>query len=513
MGFIRGSARRLRLLLVSGMLLCLLAAMPAGAQTPYDDILVAQGLRHLQAENVDEALVDLLTAWEKGTKTAEKAYYLGIAYFRLTQYDRAVDFMTRAVELDPTFQEARLQLAAIHLALDRPGEAQPLLEELAAAGYKPTHTAMLLGQVALRQKRYDAAAGYFREAAADPMLAQQAKLQEGLALSYLDRHTEARWALEQAISLNPTSREAGFAQRYVDALRRRQQEVQHWHLRVGVSFDYDSNVSISPGDPAAAKIIPTGKGDVVFTQLGNIEYDFFPTKPYSLVASYNLFMTWHHRLTLYDVISHTFGLTPSYRLAQGTFWLPFRYNYTDLDSNKYWTAFTLTPTYLHMVKPNLGLETGLKLARNYYWWLQPFPEENRSSRNLGGNLGMYYFFKRQQGFIQARFSYEYNQAAGNNWTSSMYSLLFNVLYPVTETLRLNPSVELISQPFDHRWFDGLEYQAKRRDKIMVAGLQVLYRIYKGFDLNLHYYYVRDDSNLPLYDYDRHITGLLIEYRY
>ncbi len=485
----------------------------AGAQIPSEDVLLAQGLRHLQMENYDEALADLQKAWEKGSKTPEKAFYLGIVHFRLTQYDQAVVFMERALRLAPTFQEARLQLAAILLALEKPAEALPHLQQLEAEGYKPAQTAMLLGQAALRQKKYSPAVGYFREAATDPALAQEAKIQEGLALSQQDRQTEARWALEQAISLNPTSREAGFAQRYVEALRRRQQELRPWHIRLGASFDYDSNVSITPGDVAAAKIIPSGKGDVVFTQLGNFEYDFFVGTPYGLVASYNLFMTWHRRLTLYDIMSHTLGLTPSYRFAEGTFWLPFRFNYTDLDSNKYWTSYTLTPTYLHMLSPDLGLETGLRLVRNYFWWLQPFPQENRSSRNLGGNLGMYYFFKKQQAYVQSRISYEYYQASGSNWTSSIYGVLLAALYPVTDTLRFNPSLELVSQPFDHQWFNGAEYLAKRRDKIMVAGLQILYKFQKNFDLNLHYYYIRADSNIPLYDYDRQITGVLVEYRY
>ena len=89
----------------------------------------------------------------------------------------------------------------------------------------------------------------------------------------------------------------------------------------------------------------------------------------------------------------------------------------------------------------------------------------------------------------------------------------SALYPVTEKLRLNPSLELISQPFDHQWFNGVDYQTKRRDKILVFGFQVLYKLYKNFDANLHYYYIRDNSNTPLYDYNRTITGLMLEYRY
>lgn len=501
------------LIMLAVVFTCLLMAGPAEAVSPYDDVLVAQGLRNLQAENYDEALVSFKTAWEKGTKTPDKAYYLGVVNFRLTNYQEALNFMERAVYLDPNFNEARLQLAAIYLALDRPAEALPYLQELETAGYKPSITAMYLGQVAAKQNQNARAVRYFRQAAEDPLLAQESKIQASLALSRQEKFPDARSALQEAISLNPTTREAGFAQRYIDAIDRRLKDTRPFHARFGASFDYDSNVTLTPGDAAGANVIPTGGRDAVFTQYGNLEYEFLPTGPYGFMASYNLFMTWHARLTLYDVLSHTFGATPSYRGANGTFWLPFRYNYTDLDSNKYWTSFTLTPTYLHMLRPDLGLETTLRLVRNYYWWLQPFPQEDRSSENIGGSVGLYYFFKKQQGYLQARASYEYSQASGSNWTYNSYGMLLGALYPVTEKLRFNPSIELVYQPFSNPWFNGATFFPKRRDQILVFGFQVLYKIYKDFDVNLHYYYIRDDSNTPLYDYDRQIAGLLLEYRY
>ena len=500
-------------LLLAFLITGLIIVKPAYAVSPYDDVLVAQGLRHLQAENYDEALTSFKTAWDKGAKTPEKAYYLGITNFRLTRYPEALNFMERAIYQDPNFQEARLQLAAIYLALDKPAEAQPYLQELETAGYKPSLTAMYLGQVAFKQKQYDQAEKYFRQAGEDPLLAQEANIQTSLAMARQEKYSDARRALEQAISFNPTSREADFAQRYVDAIDNRLKELKPLRIRLGASFDYDSNVSLTPGNVAAANIIPAGKGDAVFSQFGNFEYEFFPTGPYGLMASYNLFMTWHPRLTLYDVLSHTFGVTPSYRTPNGMFWLPFRFNYTDLDSNKYWTAFNLTPTYLHMIKPDIGLETTIRWARNYSWWLQPFPQDNRSSNNIGGTVGTYYFFKKQQGYLQARVGYEYYGAYGTNWTSSIYSLLLSALYPVTDKLRLNPSLELIYQPYDHPWFNGVDYQNKRLDEIMVLGFQVLYKVHKNFDVNLHYYYIKDHSNTPLYNYDRQIAGLLFEYRY
>ncbi|WP_449244600.1 tetratricopeptide repeat protein [Desulfobacca acetoxidans] len=499
--------------LLGVLLTVCLAAAAASAQSPYDDVLVAQGLKNLQLENYDEALADLKIAWEKGAKTAEKAFYLGVVSYRLADYPQSLEFMEEALRLDPQFNEARLQLAAIFLALNRPEEALPHLQELEAVPYKLPQTSMYLGQAALKRKQYELAVRYFRQAEEDPNLAQEAKLQASTAMAAQNQFKDAKQVLTEAISLNPGTREAGFAQRYMEAMDRRIKETKPLRLHLGASFDYDSNVSLEPGDLNVANIVPLGRGDTVFTQFGTVEYEFLPTGPIGVMASYNLFETFHRRLTIYDVMSHTLGITPCYRGTTGTFWLPFRYNYTDLASDKYWTSYILTPTYLHMLKPNLGLEAGLRWTRNYYWWFQPFPQEDRSSQNYGGSLGLYYFLKKKEGYLQARFSYEYYDASGSNWTSSIYRLLLGGFYPVTEKFRINPTLEFVYQPFDHQWFNGVDYLAKRRDKTMIFGLQMFYKIYAGLDLNLHYYYIRDDSNIPLYDYDRSIVGAMIEYRY
>jgi tetratricopeptide (TPR) repeat protein len=174
------------------LLMFLLTATDIRAQSPYDDIMVAQGLRNLQAENYDEALGNFKASWEKGTKTPEKAYYLGIVNYRLTNYPEALRFMEKAIYLDPTFNEARLQLAAIYLALDRPAEALPYLQELEAAGYKPSVTAMYLGQVAAKQDRFAQAEKHFRQAAEEPLLAQEAQIQASLALSKQDKYSDAQ---------------------------------------------------------------------------------------------------------------------------------------------------------------------------------------------------------------------------------------------------------------------------------------------------------------------------------
>jgi len=484
------------------------------AVSPYDDIMVDRAANNYQQENYDEALGEMNQAWEKGAKTPIKAFYLGMLHYRLGDYVKAQEYLEKTVNLKRDFHEAQLQLAILLIGLDKADQATPYLEDLAAAGFQPTQTAMLLGQAASKQKQYAKAVEYFRQAQADPKLAQEAKVQESLALAAQDRPKEAKKILESAIVQDPNSPTAGFAQRYVDTLDRRIKDTQPFHFNVTGVFDYDSNVTLQPGDTGAAQAV-SGAGDFVMTQIANFEYQLFPTGTYGLMAQYSIFQNFHRRLTRYDLLSHTWGMVPSVRFQQGTLWLPFNYNYTDLQSEKYYTGFTFTPTYLHMLNPKWGLEVGTKFSRQYFWWPLPFNQEDRSGKYYGGSLGTYYFFKQQKGYLQARIYYERADSGGSNWDSSTYHLLLAALYPVTDKWKFSGFVDLAMQPFDNPWYNGnpTAINSTRLDKILMLGVQSTYEIYKGIEFNVHYYYVRDNSNLPLYDYNRHIWGAQIGYRY
>jgi len=477
------------------------------------DPLLTQGVQDLQAENYEEALAAFTRSWSQGPHTAEKAYYLGLTSGRLGRYEASQSHLEEAVRLNPDYSEARLALADLLVNLEKSADAQEHLEYLRARNYQPAHTALLSGQAAFQQKNYSQAVTYLREAETDPAFAQQAKLQLGLALEAQHRYDESRRVLQEAVTVNPDSLLAGYAQRQVSVVERRQKDTQPFHAQVSSSFEYDTNVTLQSGQGGAQVI--SGQGDTVFTQLASLDYQFFPHDPFGLMVQYSIFQNFHRRITPYDVLSHTAGITPSYRFSQGTLWFPFTFNYMDVGSDKYYTGYVLSPTYLHMVTPKIGLEAGMFLARNYYWYPLPFAQEDRSGKDIGGSLGAYYFLKNQKGYLQARFSYLRDATGGSNWDSSIYRLLFAALYPVTENFKVNGFLELTLQPYDHNWFNGnpLVSNPKRQDKTLLVGVGGTYNIYKGLELNLHYYFVRDNSNLPLYDYHRHIMGGTIAYKY
>lgn len=491
-------------------------ASPGGAWAapPAASGLVEEARQQLSRENFEEAQELLSRAWREGVRTPEAAYLLGRTYRSMLNYPEARRYLEEAVRLKPGYQEAQLLLADVLLSLDQPAPARSLLKELEAKGYEPGNTAFLLGQAAYKEKNYPQAVDYFRQAQKDPRLAQDAKFQESMALAAQNRLPEAQKAMQEAIGLNPLSPTAGMAQGFASSLASRSKDYQRFRFYGTVGFDYDSNVTLSSGDPGSAQLV-SGKADGFYSQSALFEYNLMRPGPFALWGFYSYYQNFHFKLGNYDLWSNTVGLAPTYTWANSRLWVPFAYNYSNVGSDKYSTSYNLAPTYLYLFTPNQGVEVGARLARRYYWFPFPFQQEDRSGRTVGGTLAYYRFFKNQEGYFQARFSYEHDFTGGNNWDSNNYRLGLAVLYPATQSLKIRAFTDFTLQPYQYQWTDGNPFvrYPKRDDKILMAGVEVTQQIYKGLEINAHYYYVREDSNIPLYDYDRHIVGAQLGYRY
>jgi tetratricopeptide (TPR) repeat protein len=482
--------------------------------TPDDAALVQEARRQIDRENYDEALEALNEAWQKGSHTPEKAYYLGKVYRLQLEYQKAREYLAEAVRLKPDYHEARLVLADTLLGLEQWDPAQEQLRQLEAAGYEPGRTALLLGQAAARRGEKEKAVEYLRRAEQDPGVAQEAKFQLSLVLATQSRFREAHKTMQEAIAAAPSTPTADIGQRYLSALERRAQEYRPFRFTVTTGWDYDSNVTLQPGDPGAAQQV-SGKGDAVYTHTGVMEYTLGAGRPWSLLTQYAFYQNFHPRLTKFDMVSHTAGLSPIYSWEKGRLFLPFNFNFTDVENDKYYTAYYFTPTYLHMLTPKVGLELGGRASRQYYWFPIALPEDDRSGRTLGTSLGLYYFFKNQEGYLLARGVYEHTFASGNNWSNNSYRLFLAALYPVTSRLKASLFLDLILQPYTNNFIGSPQFLSgsPRHDQILIFGAQATYAIYKGLEANIHYYFIRDNSNVALYDYDRHLFGAQLGYRY
>ncbi|MFI5355501.1 MAG: tetratricopeptide repeat protein, partial [Desulfobaccales bacterium] len=299
---------------------------PALGVSPYDDVLVQKAVQDLAKENYDEALAELTEAWQKGVHSPDKAFLLAQTYRLMLNYPKAKEYLEEALRLKPNLLQAKLMLADTLLALDRPKEAIPLLEALEPTGFEPGQVAFLRGMAEAKEGRYSVALDYFQKASQDPKVAQEAKFQASLALAALNRLSEARETMEQAIAINTTSQTADFAQRYVGILEKRYQETKPFRATVTTGYDYDSNVTLQPGGAGSATQ-SAGQGDQVFTQTATFEYNLNANQPFSFLTQYSYFQNFHPRISSFDMMSHFVGAIPTYSYKSGRIWLPLNYNY------------------------------------------------------------------------------------------------------------------------------------------------------------------------------------------
>jgi tetratricopeptide (TPR) repeat protein len=494
---------------------CGLAAPLGATAAPLaKEAVVEQARQELGRENYEEAL-DLLTrAWGDGVRTPEAAFLLGRTHRYMLNYKDARWYLQEALRLKPGYREAQLLLADTLVGLDQPAEALPILRELEAAGFEPGHTAYIMGQAQFKNKQFPQAVTSFRKAQQDPKLAQDAKFQEAMALSAQNRVRDAQKTLTEAIGLNPQSATAGFAQGYAAVLDRRAKDYQRLRFTAFGGFDYDSNVSIQPGDDVGFVQI-SGKNDVFWSLAASLEYNIMRPGPFALWTYYGYYQNFHHKLTNFDLWSNSAGVVPTYTWAQSRLSVPFNFNYSTVGYDPYSTSFALAPTYLYLFTPKVAVEGGVLLARRNYWFPAYIDEDQRSGDALGGTMAAYYFLKNQEGYLQARFTFEREFTLGGNWDSSSYRFGLAFQYPVFPKLKVKATADLVLQPYDNYWTNGIRGadNPKRYDNIFIGGLEITRKLPKNLEINAHCYYVRADSNISLYDYDRLITGVQFGYRY
>jgi hypothetical protein len=291
------------------------------------------------------------------------------------------------------------------------------------------------------------------------------------------------------------------------------QEGQPWSLEANAVMDYDFNASQQPNSPTAAAFV-RGRGDFVYSNLAKVAYTLFYDKPYNIELKYNLFQNFHHRLSQYDVLSHTFTCTPSYSFGSTRLALPFNYNYTDVESDKYVTSYNLAPNAFYRFNDVIGLEAGMTLTRQYNATPVFLRQFDRTGRGIGANAAFYYFFDEKGGYVQARFTWEFYNATGRNNDGNNLHWILLAYYPVNQQFNVQVFADLGYLPYDHRYFDGSGTPyPKRTDTNLNLGLVATYNIYKGLDVSAHYYYTSQGSNIALYAYERHVVGVQVGYRY
>ena len=471
---------------------------PVHAQEENPDL--QRGIADLRQGNYEEALESFLKVSGDEPKSSVAAYFLGVTYKNLQDYEKAEKHLKEAFNLEPRVKEAILELAEVQFKLDKLSEALTIVAVAEGEGVRPGQTAFLKGRILAEKGDNLAAIESFEKAKElNSGLVQGADYQIGLLNLKQGKFEKAAGIFNAVLVKDPNTEMAAFAKYYLDKINRREKEGDPLQLSFGLYFQYDDNVVLRPGDTSAVSI--TDDDDYKEVLTAGVEYLPETSGPWDYNLQYSLYLSNHHSIETHDVMSHTFVLVPSYKLENGTFDVAVSYNHNWVDYEEYLRTISISPAYTRMFGTRHVLQTSLSFQNKDFLVAPSSIDEDRDSDEIGLNLNWYYYFAENKGYFNLVYKLNKEDTDGDNWEYIGNRAIATVLIPYNEKTQVSLSGEVKYQDFQNlHTTEGKE----RRDITYKATSLLSYKLYRLADLQLMYVYIRDNSNIAAYDYDRQI---------
>ncbi|MEN6615626.1 MAG: tetratricopeptide repeat protein [Syntrophorhabdus sp.] len=527
-----------RLILISLSAIYFLAFISvAHSQTAFDN-----GLKEFNQENYEEALTYFLKAREADKGSARIAYYVGLTYKVMERYSDAIPYLSDAATLTPRVDDAIIELIDVLYHTNNLAEAQKWIDAAEKDGIKTGRLSFLKGSVLAKTGKSDEAIAAFERAKTlDPRLTQQAELQIAGIYAQEGKFKDAQSRLRATVNLDPASDLALYARDYEKVIADRAEREKIWHFAVGTGYKYDTNVPTIGGGPLTDLMTRQEDSAINFGARIGYTAPFSYKTPFSLSAYYSLYTDRYFgkqysrsdgstgNLTEYNNMTNTFSIVPGYSFGRFAISMPLTLQYVSLqgvkgnswynelnwwNQTRYLEANSVTPTLRFITTPNSYGEVYFQYMRKKYFDTElhpePFEGEERSGNRLTGGAGWTYTFKESKAFLTLRYFYAADNAIGRNWVNTENHFGVDILYPLIGKLRFQGSVDAayVKYTYENNFFGET-----RRDDIYTFYGALLYGIAKNTDLILQYNYIRNESNISLYDYRREIFGMGVEYRF
>jgi hypothetical protein len=106
---------------------------------------------------------------------------------------------------------------------------------------------------------------------------------------------------------------------------------------------------------------------------------------------------------------------------------------------------------------------------------------------------------------------------GSNFYGVGHKFMLAAMIPATKQLNIRPYISYGYYPYFNTWVNAsaptVNIYPKREDNIAEGGVQVTYKFAKGFYLEGQYNFTAANSNINFYQYNRHVVGGKVGYRF
>lgn len=472
-----------------------------------------QGIALYQRENFDEAKRQLELARTEDPDSTRAAYYLGITLKRLQQYPEAKKNLLDAVTKNPKIKEALPELIEVLYELGDTDEANRWIKVAEKEATRPAQILFLKGLVKLKEGKNGEAIENFREAKnLDKGLTQVCDYQIGLAHAKGQSFSDAKRAFEEVIALDPNSDISAYADEYSKALERRAKADKPLQLTAGFFTEWDTNVILRPSETTTTNET-SDEGDFREVVTAGAAYTQKLSEQFRLRYGYDFYYANQTDLNDFDVNSHTFTLAPTYNTARVSYSIPVQYNLTMVDSNDlFLSSVTINPLANFKINERQIGQAGIKFQQKDYYSNIVDGSEDRDGFRVAPGIGWFYLFPEERATFGLRYELDFDNTDGQNWdyTGHRISPSFQFKVPRIPKLKCTLASDLYFQEFRH---NNIFFNEKRGDQAYTLSGLLSYELTSYLDLQFRYTYVEHKSNIPVYDYDRHVfsTGVVTKF--
>jgi tetratricopeptide (TPR) repeat protein len=500
------------------------AAPAQGAEHEADHLRASSLAR---AGRCDEALALLA---KSGTPSARAALLRGQCHLEGKRYAEAITALDEAQRLDPQLADVQLPLLIARYHVDDLDGAREALDAMPASAQQRPEYHLYRGLLLLDRTENAAAAEAFdraRELAPGEMQ-PIAAYYSGLAwLSAQDRE-RANAAFDRAIALAPDSEWAQQARIARQSLVEGRPSRWAW-LRAGA--EWDSNVVLrGEGVDLPAEFANESDGRVVWIAHGGAE--LFTRGAATLGLSGTYYGSAHFDLTDFDEHHPTLSPWLDYRISEATlFRLRYDVGYAWIDERDFLFDQQLSPTLYHDWGKLGRSQVSARVSHLDYKFAigpdlpappnQPGLNEHRYRDRDGWGWGAtlaHAFPLAQETFWQVGVGYAGFAADGGEYDYNSAELFTGIETLLPASIAFRGVVGVGYAPFRNpsSYYDpagvvGSYESDDRSDVAWRLRLELERALGAGFALLGRYRYHDRESNVDVFDYDRHVVGVYVTY--
>ncbi len=491
----------------------------AAAANSRSRALYAKGLVPFHAQRWEEALRLFDAAVQEDAQDALATYYRGLSAARLGLIKEATRDIDRAAQLRPDLPGAALDLGILHFEAEAYADAEDWLQRAYQQPRDRFAAALFLGLSRFRRGDDAGARTFFEEAARDPAVRASAQYYGALARLRLGQTDEARHLLEQVPAEQPDSEIGQAARQYLETVPAARWEAgapeggeAPWVLHGTVGFAYDSNVVLAPDDAAikdSRSISRESDGRAVVAFGGR--YRLLDTASVVGNLSYDLSQSVHFRLTDFDLQGHRVRLDVATRPARLQYGLTGLYDFYALDYRSFFHEGIGTP-WATLFEGQVSATQVYYSFRSRDFFREPF-DPFRDSFNQAVGLRQFFLLGEVGRVLSIGYQLDDEDpisTSGNDFEYVGHQFDANVAFGLRDWTRGVVGYLLRFEDYqfrNSRTGTGPRFGVRRHDKEHQLVVHFDRPLVPHLSANLEYFGTLNDSNIPAFEYDRHVVSL------